>query len=51
MCNDYEITISLHSVPADDIEQAELELWDILKACNQLPYDFDLHFKKVGERL
>lgn len=49
--NDYEITINLHCLPAEDIESAKLEIWDILKALNQLPYDFDVHFKKVGEWL
>ena len=49
--NDYEITINLHCLPAEDIEEAKLEIWDILRALNQLPYDFDVHFKKVGEWL
>lgn len=49
--NDYEVTINLHCLPAEDIEQAKMEIWDILKAINQLPYDFDVHFKKVGEWL
>lgn len=49
--NDYEITINLHCLPAEDIEAAKLEIWDILRALNQLPYDFDVHFKKVGEWL
>ena len=48
---DYEVTINLHCLPAEDIEAAKLEIWDILRALNQLPYDFDVHFKKVGEWL
>ena len=48
---DYEITVNIHSLPAEDIEEAKLEIWDILRALNQLPYDFDVHFKKVGEWL
>ena len=51
VCNDYEIILKIHAVPAEDTDAAELEIYDILKACNQLPYDFDLQFKKVGEWL
>ena len=47
--NDYEITINLHCLPARDIDEAKMEIWDILQALNQLPYDFDVHFKKVGQ--
>ena len=49
--NDYEVTINLHCLPAEDIEAAKLEIWDILKALNQLPYDFEVCFKKVGKWL
>ena len=51
MCNDYEVTVKIHCVPADDTEQAEMEMYDILKACDQLPYDYDIQYEKVGEWL
>lgn len=48
--NDYDVTIKIN-VPAENKDIVEIELWDILKALNQLPYEFDTKIEKVGEWL
>ena len=48
--NSYNVNINI-GINAENREQVELELWDILIACNQLPYEFETSIIKVGEYL
>ena len=44
----YNITIRIRNVPADDQDAIELELFDVIKAIRQLPYDFHCDFERDG---
>ena len=47
----FQINIVIKDVPSDDEMGVELELLDVLKAVNQLPYDFELKCKRDGSWL
>ena len=49
--NEYECILVIHNVPGENFESIQLELFDILEDVEILPYDYNLHAKKVGERL
>jgi hypothetical protein len=49
--NNYQVKITMRNLPADDRGGVELELFDVLRAINQLPYDYELSIKRDGEWL
>ena len=48
--NDYNVTITV-DIPAENKDIVEIELWDILKSLNQLPYQFETEIREVGKWL
>lgn len=49
--NNFNVTIQVKNIPSEDEESVGLELFDILKALNQLPYDFEVNMMRCGRWL
>ena len=47
----FQISIFIKNVPSDDEMGVEMELMDVLRAINQLPYDYELKCKRDGSWL
>lgn len=47
----YNVTLHIKNIPSDDEEAVAMELVDVLKAVQQLPYDFSCNMERNGSWL
>ena len=47
----YNVTLCIKNIPSDNEEAVAMELLDVLKAVQQLPYDFSCKMQRDGSWL
>ena len=47
----YNVTLQIKDIPSDNEQAVVMELFDVLKAVQQLPYDFSCNMERNGSWL